>query len=388
MAMYTKLSDLLNTTANMTVLRNNTAQDDGVDTVSGVEWFTFNGATVANLYVSGNSYVGFGSNAEHLKVCKRDCKMWYLYRQEGDVGATKFLKIRWEGYAQYNQTSSSYALAWELFLFADGGLYLNLVNVPSSSSYLGTSSLTCGDNTYSYSVDTSTPVAYSFLLQDDGSFVITTDEYPVIVNRVPYGECEFITDAIRSVTAVKKSYISWTSILPEGTTIRVFTALSGGEYVECEKDAPISCITAGDNLSNETLRVKIEMSTDDVLLTPTLQELVIQIFDAFDINVIVLTFDSGNTKSIQRAAGDITVAYDGSGTLMGQGGPVLAFETTFTPKFLDPKNNPHDAEHLDIADVVSIGRLTRIYYENTSESEHIELSDVIAVGTLTRIDDI
>lgn len=386
---FAALSDLLNTTAGMTVLRDNTGQDDGVDTVSGVDWFTFNGAAVTNLYVGGNSFVGFGENAEHLKVCRRNGKMWYLYRQEGLIGSTKFLKIRWEGYTRYNYTSSTYALTWELFMFDDGGLFLNLVTVPTSSSYLGTSSLTCGSNTYTYSVTTSTPVAYAFLPQDDGSFVVTAGEYPVVVNLVPYGQCEFATDVIQSITAVKESYISWTSVLPEGTGIKVSAALSEGEYVECEKDGSISCISVGDDLSTETLRVKVEMSTDDLFLAPTLQDLVIQIFDVLDQNVIVLAFDSGTPNSVQRAAGDITVAYDGSGTLMGHGGPVLAFEQTFTPIGLDPKNNPHDGEHIDISSVQAISHLMRVEYaDHKSSDEHIDITDVVAIGTLIAVDDI
>ena len=98
MANFSSLTLLLNTTEGMTVLRNNVAQDDGVDTIVGVDWFKFNNITASNIYASGNSFIGFGANAEHLKVCRRDTKMFYLYRQEGTIGNTKFLKIRWEGY--------------------------------------------------------------------------------------------------------------------------------------------------------------------------------------------------------------------------------------------------------------------------------------------------
>lgn len=110
--------------------------------------------------------------------------------------------------------------------------------------------------------------------------------------------------------------------------------------------------------------------------------------EVVDTNTIVLCFNPGTPNSIQRAAGDITVTYDGSGTLVGEGGPVAAFEHTFTPIDLDPKNNPLVDEHIEIADIVSTGTLTRIYHTNTTESEHIDLSDISAVGVLTRIDDI
>lgn len=110
--------------------------------------------------------------------------------------------------------------------------------------------------------------------------------------------------------------------------------------------------------------------------------------EVVDSQTIVLNFDSGCTNSIQRAAGDITVAYDGSGTLMGQGGPVLAFEKTFTPKDLDPKNNPHDEEHIAVSDIKAVGALMRIQYNSSYETEHMEISDITAIGALTHVNDI
>lgn len=103
---------------------------------------------------------------------------------------------------------------------------------------------------------------------------------------------------------------------------------------------------------------------------------------------ILLYFNLGNTKSIQRAVGDITVAYDGSGSLIGQGGPVLAFEQTFTPEGLDPKNNPNGIEHIEISDIVAAGSLIAIYYTPVYETEHLELSEITAVGVLTHVNDI
>lgn len=386
--MYTKLSELLNTTDGMDVLRNNSALDSGPDTVAGADWFTFNGSDVANLYVHGDSYVGFGSNSAQLQVCSRNARMYYLYRQEGKITTTRFLKIRWEGYSRNNSTSSSYKLTWELFLFDDGGMFLNLVTPPSSSSYIGTNSLTCGDKTYAFTVTVSTPVTYSFLLQDDGSFVVTADEYPVATRYVSFGTAEFSTDVIRRVSSVKSSYIEWDADIPDGTSLKIYSKLSNGEYELCDRKGSIAGLVTGTNLTAETLYLKVEMETTVLSISPSLKRVHVQIFDAGDANVVFLTFDPGNRNSIQRAAGDITVAYDGSGSLIGEGGPVLAFEHTFTPKELDPKNNPNDAEHIEIADIVATGGLTRIYYTDTRENEHIILSNITAVGTLTRIDDI
>lgn len=388
MADFSSLSQLLNTTEGMTVLRNNSAQDDGVDTVTGVDWFTFNGVVASKLYVSGNSSVGFGSNAEHLKICRRDGKMWYLYRQEGTIGNTQFLKIRWQGYTWYSQTSSTYALIWELFLFDDGGLYLNIVTVPSNSSYLGTNQLICGSKTYNFTVAASTPVDYSFLPDGSGGFVLSEEEYPVLVNHVSSGSIEFSTGLLQTIETLAGSKITWTEDLPEGTSLSVYSKLSSGAYGLCTNGGSLSGVKPGSDYSSETLFIKVEMSTEDPLLTPTLSDLFVQLLAQGDDHILILSFAPGNTSSIQNAVGEVGVAYDGSGSLKGQGGPVLAFEQTFTPVDLDPKNNPHDMEHVEISDLQAIGVLTRVYYTSVYGTEHVDMTDITATGALIHIDDI
>lgn len=385
-----KLEDLLNTTEGMTCLRNGSKQDDGVDvdTVTGVDWFTFNGVVASNIYVSGNSFVGFGSNAEHLKVNRRDAAMWYLYRQEGTIGQTKFLKIRWEGYAVYNSTSASYAQKWELFLFDDGGLYVNFVNVPSVSGYIGTNALVCGSKTYSFAVSLGTPVAYSFIPKEDGTFEVSTELYPVSAPYVPSGSVEFITTAIKKITAVNFNRILWEADIPESTTLKVFSKLSSGEYAECTNNGQIQGISSGQDLSSETLYIKVEMTTTNTEVSPALRSLKIVLSNQADAEKILLTFPAGVLESFQRAAGNITVAYDGTGSLVGQGGPVLAFEETFTPAGLDPKNNPNEAEHIEISSIVVNAVLKKIDYINTKCDEHISISSITAVGALTNIHDI
>lgn len=105
-----------------------------------------------------------------------------------------------------------------------------------------------------------------------------------------------------------------------------------------------------------------------------------------DAYTILLIFNPGNLNSIQRAVGEITIAYDGSGTLTGLGGPVLAFEKTFLPVDLDPKNNPNNEEHIEI-DVGAVCDLKRVYYSDFGSNEHIDIN-VVAVGAVIKIDDI
>jgi len=55
MSDYDTITEIFSSTANMTILRDNSLLDDGTDTVTGVDWFRYNGRTVSTLYVSGNS---------------------------------------------------------------------------------------------------------------------------------------------------------------------------------------------------------------------------------------------------------------------------------------------------------------------------------------------
>ena len=139
--------EYLNTTEGMTCIRN-TQNDDSTDTIKGLDGFMFNGVEAENLYVSGNEWIGFGANAEQLQVCRRDGKVYYIYRQEGTLAdGTQFVKLRWEGYTQYNNTSESVRLIFELFLFGNNDMFLNVVQTPTNSSYYGSSNLVCNGQT-------------------------------------------------------------------------------------------------------------------------------------------------------------------------------------------------------------------------------------------------
>ena len=139
MANYNSLEDMLNTTEKMECLVNNTSHDDDVMQIVGVDWFKFNGSLISNIFVSGNSFIGLGANSEHLLVCRRDAAIYSFYREEGEIyGVYKFLKLRWEGYAQYNNTSEDVRLYYEWFFFYTGDMLLNIIKAPNAPVYLGT----------------------------------------------------------------------------------------------------------------------------------------------------------------------------------------------------------------------------------------------------------
>nr|DAG00971.1 MAG TPA: leucine rich repeat protein [Siphoviridae sp. ct0Bp21] len=169
MADTVSFDSLLNTTTGMTAIVNNKKHDDDVVSVTGVDWFTYAGKTASTIYVSGNNFIGFGQNAEQLKIWRRDGAIYYVYRQEGTLTSGKrFLKIRVEGYVYYSSTSSSYALKYEVFLIEGQTLFINVVQRPTSSSYTGTSSITDGKATTNLTLSVSSTVPVSILVKNAG----------------------------------------------------------------------------------------------------------------------------------------------------------------------------------------------------------------------------
>lgn len=183
MADTVSFDSLLNTTAGMTAIVSNTKHDDDVINVTGVNWFTYAGKTASTIYVSGNNFIGFGQNAEQLKIWRRDGAIYYVYRQEGTLTSGKrFLKIRVEGYVYYSSTSSSYALKYEVFLIEGQTLFINVVQRPTSSSYTGTSSITDGNNTTNLNISVSSTVPISILVKNAGvSQEIVYEKYSDLV---------------------------------------------------------------------------------------------------------------------------------------------------------------------------------------------------------------
>lgn len=122
----------LNTTEGMTKISD--VKDDDTLLCAGAAWFKYNGVACNNIYISGNSWVGFGASTEHLKICRRDAKLYTLWRQEFTYGGKSALKFRWDGYSRYNSTSSSYKLTWELFLFEDNTFFVYVIDNPNEGT--------------------------------------------------------------------------------------------------------------------------------------------------------------------------------------------------------------------------------------------------------------
>ena len=128
---YNSVEEIVTSAENATKIRNNSKNDDATDNVTGVDWFTYGGTVCSNIYANGNSWIGLGGQQEDLKVNRRDAAMWNLWREEGTIGAVRFIRIRWSGYTAYNSTSTSALLTYDVILFDTGDIQLYIVDIPT-----------------------------------------------------------------------------------------------------------------------------------------------------------------------------------------------------------------------------------------------------------------
>ena len=184
MADYVMIEDIFESTDYMQILRDNSLNDDGTDTVAGVDWFKFRETVATNFYVSGNTWIGMGQNSEQLKISRRDADLLTLRREEGTLLTNyKFLRIRWEGYSVHGNRNADTRLVWDALFFDNGDIVLHFTEVPTSASNIGECVLYTKSKNVSFTIEKDSIV--SFLHQDDmGNEYELSYEPPVFLD--PY----------------------------------------------------------------------------------------------------------------------------------------------------------------------------------------------------------
>lgn len=293
---------LLNTTAGMTAVVNNTKHDDDVVNVTGVDWFTYAGKTASTIYVSGNNFIGFGQKAEQLKIWRRDGAVYYIYRQEGTLTSGKrFLKIRVEGYVYYSSTSSSYALKYEVFLIEGQTLFINVVQRPTSSSYTGTSSITDGKTTTNLTLSVSSAVPVSILVKNAGvsqavSYEKFVDKYVtgITVSKMPDKTTYYQGELFDSTgLAVSQTYNDGTSETITNYELSGFDSSSAGTKT----------ITVTVSGKSATFKISVsEASITAISVTTMPSKVNYHIGKEFDSTGIVVTATAsdGNTIDVTK----------------------------------------------------------------------------------------
>ena len=166
-----KLENLLDTTYGMSVLRDNATSTNMVS-IKGVDWFSYAGVVVDNIYVTNGS-IGFGTSTQQLGICKRgyDGATNSAYRQEGVLtSGDRFLKIRIEGYTHDTNSPGDYcAINYEIFLIQGQKLFINVTKLPATSDYIGTSSISNGTTSTSLSITKYSTAPVSILVENAGT---------------------------------------------------------------------------------------------------------------------------------------------------------------------------------------------------------------------------
>lgn len=302
MADTVSFDSLLNTTTGMTAVVSNTKHDDDVVSVTGVDWFTYAGKTASTIYVSGNNFIGFGQNAEQLKICRRDGAIYYVYRQEGTLTSGKrFLKIRVEGYTDYASVSASYALKYEVFLIEGQTLFVNVVQRPTNSGYTGTSSITDGKTTANLNISVSSTVPISILAKNAGvSQEISYEKYSDVViasitvskmpNRTTYYQNELFDSTGLEITG--------TSTTGETASVTDYE-LSG--FDSSSAGTKIITVTASGKTTTFEISV-LEASITTISVTTMPNKVNYHIEKEFDSTGIVVTATAsdGNTIDVTK----------------------------------------------------------------------------------------
>jgi hypothetical protein len=134
LANYSSIREMLNDMSNLTYVLYNQKEDDyAIDFATNIDWFKFKNTQVTRVYGSGNGWIGFGSDSEHLQVNRRDQAMYYLGYEKGTVGVTityEYFRVYWKGYSSYNTTANKAILEYDCVLLDTGDIYLKIHTFP------------------------------------------------------------------------------------------------------------------------------------------------------------------------------------------------------------------------------------------------------------------
>lgn len=200
------------------------------------------------------------------------------------------------------------------------------------------------------------------------------------------GIYEYITPKIYTTQAIQligDYRINWQGDKPIDTDTVI-------EYTTGETRGEWQAVSNGEVVNaNTNLWIKTTLSTEDKKVTPTLQDLWIEPSEAPADTIRLIMNDYFRFNNV---AGDLTVFYDGAGSLAGFDGPVEEFTESFTPIGLVAKPHQNNQEHIEISSVSATGKLTRVYFSDIDQAEdqgRIEVLGITsATGVLTHIDNI
>ena len=243
--------------------------------------------------------------------------------------------------------------------------FLGIANTPRNGTFIDAGSGAASGRTFS-SCDGTSSICAAIILSETHSYKTSGSAIYTVAG---------ITGTAES------SMLAWTEDKPTGTSVAVSVSTDGSNYSPATNGGRF--LPPG-SYNNVTAYIKVELATTDATLTPTVSGLHFAFRTAEDNYSIILEMEP--LQRFESTAGPITVAYNGGGTLVGDGGAVLAFTQSFVPTDLVPKPHQNDAEHIVLSSTPT-GMLTKIIYINTAEQDmgHIGITGITATGALTPV---
>ncbi|MCX7904152.1 MAG: hypothetical protein N2486_06540 [Caloramator sp.] len=162
-----------------------TNNDDSTVTLPDMGFnFYYNATVVRQLRTSGNTWVGFGSATEHLKINRRDASYNKLFFALETEGGKKTFRVRFEGNGVYSQWGIN-DLIWELTLFETGVMRLVIEKIPNTGTNsfdnpnVGTQTLTL-NNGSSLIFFPGTADGKNYTIYYNSNYVPTNEKYLMV----------------------------------------------------------------------------------------------------------------------------------------------------------------------------------------------------------------
>ncbi|MCX7903051.1 MAG: hypothetical protein N2486_00925 [Caloramator sp.] len=162
-----------------------TNNDDSTVTLPDIGFnFFYNGTSLRQIYTSGNTWVGFGSATEHLKINRRDASYNKLYYASETEGGKKTFRVRFEGNSVWSSWNTN-DLIWELTLFETGVIRLVIEKIPNTGTNsfdnpnVGTQTLTLS-NGASLIFFPGTADGKNYTIHYNSNYIPTNEKYLIV----------------------------------------------------------------------------------------------------------------------------------------------------------------------------------------------------------------
>lgn len=223
--------------------------------------------------------------------------------------------------------------------------------------------------------------------ENPNSFTISSSDqwvaFTIAVPRVPYKSSgSYLSNPIE-IEPLGTSYITWTETKPENTSVVVKYGTTSDIFVEPSIWYTVEINAELEHLDNTFLVLKVELSTTDLTVTPSIAS--ISIYDTY-FGYVELTFSEANR--FNNIEGNLTVIYNaGLGTLSGQRA-VESFEYAFLPEGI--QRSPSVVETMKTSLLIETIGLVVIYqmvagngpYTTTDERYIKDVTEGVQKGTI------